>query len=193
MIEEFVKQGILKFGDFQLSSGLRSPFYFDLRGVLGMPDLFGFVVERYLGVVSKLSFDVVLGVATGGIPYASVLGYLLRKPIGYVRPEAKGHGTGRQVEGADVSGRRVLIIDDVLTTGKSVVGAVNAVQAAGGVVVGVVVFLDREQCGSQHVKSATGVEVHSVYKMRELLQAVRPYIDEELFKSVVDYLSQWRC
>lgn len=79
MIEEFVRQGVLKFGDFQLSSGLRSPFYVDLRGVLGVPELFRFVVEKYLGVVSRLNFDVVMGVATGGIPYASVFGLLVEK------------------------------------------------------------------------------------------------------------------
>jgi len=192
MIEKFVER-ILKFGRFRLSSGLESPFYVDLRGVLGEPDLFRWVVERYREVAAGLDFDVVVGVATGGIPYASVLGYLMGKPIGYVRPETKGHGTGRQVEGTDVAGRRVIIIDDVLTTGRSVSGAIHAVRSAGGVAVGVLVFLDREQCGTANVKAETGVEVYSVYKMREVLEAVKPRIAEEHYRSAVEYLAQWRC
>ena len=68
MIEEFVKRGNLR----RFFSGLRSPFYVDLRGVLGVPDLFGFVVEKHLGAASKLSCDVTLGVATGGICSNSV-------------------------------------------------------------------------------------------------------------------------
>jgi orotate phosphoribosyltransferase (EC 2.4.2.10) len=193
MIEKFVERGILKFGRFKLSSGLESPFYVDLRGVLGEADLFRWVMERYREAAAGLDFDVVVGVATGGIPYASVLGYLMGKPIGYVRPEAKGYGTGRQVEGADVTGRRVLVVDDVLTTGRSVSGALHAVRSAGGVATGVLVFLDREQCGAAEVKAEAGVEVYSVYKMRDVLEVVKPHIAEEHYRSAVEYLAQWRC
>ncbi len=192
MIEKFVGR-VLKFGRFKLSSGLESPFYVDLRGVLGDTDLFRWVVERYREAAAKLDFDVVVGVATGGIPYASVLGYLMGRPIGYVRPETKGHGTERQVEGADVAGKRVLVVDDVLTTGRSVAGAIHAVRSAGGVAVGVLVFLDREQCGAVKVKAETGVEVYSVYKIRDVLEAVKPHISEEHYRSAVEYLAQWRC
>lgn len=193
MIEKLVELGVVKFGEFTLSSGLRSPFYVDLRGVLGHPELLRWVVSRYLSLLVRLDFDVVAGVATGGIPYAAILGFLLGRPLGYVRPEAKGYGTGRQVEGVDVAGRGVVVLDDVVTTGKNVVAAVDAVRNAGGRVVGVVVFLDREQCGVENVKSATGVDVYSVFKMRELLEQLRPYIGEAHYRSAVDYLAQWLC
>ncbi|MGC8994750.1 MAG: orotate phosphoribosyltransferase [Pyrobaculum sp.] len=193
MIQRLVERGVVRFGKFRLSSGLESPFYVDLRGVLGDPDLLRWVVERYLAVLSRLEFDAVLGVATGGIPYASILGYLLGRPVGYVRVEEKGYGTGRRVEGVDVAGRRAVVVDDVLTTGRSVLSAVNAVRAAGGAVVGVVVFLDREQCGADAVRREAGVDVYSVYRMRELLEELRPYIGEERSRSVLEYLSQWRC
>jgi orotate phosphoribosyltransferase len=193
MIQRLVERGIIKFGKFRLSSGLESPFYVDLRSVLGDPDLLRWVVERYLAVLSKLDFDAILGVATGGIPYASILGYLLGRSVGYVRVEEKGHGTGRRVEGVDVAGKRVVVVDDVLTTGKSVLSAINAIRAAGGAVVGVAVFLDREQCGADAVRRGAGVDVYSVYKMRELLEELKPYIGEEQSRSVLEYLSQWRC
>ncbi|ABP51244.1 MAG: orotate phosphoribosyltransferase [Pyrobaculum sp.] len=192
MIQRLLEVGVVKFGDFVLSSGLKSPFYIDLRAVLGHPDLFQWVVSQYLSTLSKLEYDVILGVATGGIPYASVLGYLLQRPFGYVRPEAKGHGAGRQIEGAEVAGKRAVVVDDVLTTGKSVLGAISAVGEAGGRVTAVVVFLDREQCGAEAVRRA-GAGVYSVYKMRELLEALRPHIGEGQYRSAVEYLSQWRC
>ncbi|ACB40512.1 orotate phosphoribosyltransferase [Pyrobaculum neutrophilum] len=193
MIARLVELGVVKFGLFKLSSGLESPYYVDLRLVLGDPQLLKWAVERYRAVVERLDFDIVAGVATGGIPYASILGFLLGKPVSYVRPEAKGHGLGRQIEGAEVRGRRVVVVDDVLTTGKSVVGAVNALKNAGASVAGVVVFLDREQCGAGHVSAATGVPVYSVYKMGELLEALKPYIGEGHYRAVLEYLSSWRC
>ena len=110
MIQRLLEAGVVKFGDFVLSSGLKSPFYVDLRAVLGHPELFQWVVSQYLSLLSRLDYDVVLGVATGGIPYASVLGFLLKKPFGYVRPEAKGHGAGRQIEGAEVAGLSLIHI-----------------------------------------------------------------------------------
>ncbi|MFN3804240.1 MAG: orotate phosphoribosyltransferase [Pyrobaculum sp.] len=183
---------VVKFGRFQLSSGLESPFYVDLREVLGDPELFQWVVHQYRSILSRLDFEVIIGVATGGIPYASVLGYLMKKPFGYVRIEAKKHGLRRLVEGADVSNRRLVVIDDVLTTGRSVVEVLNAVREAGGHVVGVAVFLDREQCGVQNVKNL-GVEVYSVFKMGVLLEQLRPYIGVEDYKAAVEYLERWRC
>ncbi|ABL87684.1 orotate phosphoribosyltransferase [Pyrobaculum islandicum DSM 4184] len=193
MIEKFLELGVVKFGIFRLSSGLESPFYIDLRNVLGEPELLRWVIEQYREILLRLKFDIIVGVATGGIPYASILGYTLGKPISYVRPEAKEHGTGRLIEGAEVSGREVVVIDDVLTTGKSIIGAINAIRSAGGIVAGAVVFLDREQCGSRNIKTATGVEVYSVYKMRGLLDRLKDYIDEEQYRSVINYLAQWRC
>ena len=193
MIQALVERGVVKFGEFTLSSGLKSPFYVDLRGVLGHPDLLRWVVSRYLSILVRLDFDVVVGVATGGIPYASIVGYLLGSPVGYVRPEAKGYGTGRQVEGVDVAGKKVVVLDDVVPTGKNVIAAVDALRVAGGQVVGVVVFLDREQCGVENIKSSTGVEVYSVFKMRELLERLRPYVHESHYRSAMEYLAQWRC
>lgn len=191
--EMLVAGGVVRFGRFTLSSGIESPFYVDLRAALGAPELMRWVVERYREALSCLQFDVLLGVATGGIPYASVLGYLMGKPVGYVRPEAKGHGAGRQIEGAGVAGARVVVLDDVITTGGSVIGAINAVRAAGGSVIGAVVFLDREQCGARRVEELAGVRVHSVYRVRELLEALRPVIGEERYRSAVEYASRWGC
>ncbi len=192
MIHRLISSGVVKFGSFKLSSGLESPFYVDLRRVMGDPELFQWVVERYASTLSKLSFDVIVGIATGGIPYASTLGYLMKKPFGYVRIEAKEHGLRKRVEGVDVAGKRVVILDDVITTGGSVAAALNVVKSEGGVVVGVVAFLDREQCGARTV-SSMGVEVYSVFKMRELLSQLKPHIDELQYELVVSYLQKWGC
>jgi len=192
-MKALIDAGVVKFGRFVLSSGIESPFYVDLRRALGHPDLVKWVVSGYLSALSRLEFDVLLGVATGGIPYASILGYLLQKPFGYVRTGAKGYGTMQAVEGADVAGLAAVVVDDVLTTGNSLINAIRAVREAGGEVVGALVFLDREQCGSQNVRRETGVEVFSVYKMRELLEALKPYIGEGHYRAAVEYLAKWSC
>lgn len=192
MIVELARRGFIKFGNFKLSSGLESPFYVDLRGVLGEPDLLRWVISQYISILARVEFDVVAGVAMGSIPYGSILGYLLGKPIAYARPEAKGHGLGRQVEGADVANKKVVVVDDVLTTGSSIEGAINAIKNAGGFVVSAVVFLDREQCGSSRIESK-GVKVLSVYKMRQVLEELRDFVSEEQRRAVLEYLAQWRC
>lgn len=192
MIHRLITSGVVKFGLFKLSSGLESPFYVDLRGVFNDPELFHWVVEQYRSTLSKLSFDVIVGVATGGIPYASTLGYLMKKPFGYVRPEAKEYGLKKRVEGVDVSNKRVVVLDDVITTGKNVIAALNTVRAEGGVAVSVVVFLDREQCGAYAVRNM-GVDVYSVFKMRELLNQLKPYIDQSHYVSAISYLERWDC
>jgi len=192
MIEKFLDH-VVKFGSFTLSSGLESPFYVDMRVVLGQPDLLKWVVERYVDLLNSSVFDVVVGVATGGLPYASIVGYLLNRPIAYVRPEAKTYGSKRRVEGADVAQKRVVVIDDVLTTGRSLSAAIKTVEEEGGRVVGAVVFLDRQQCGVENVKAATGVEVRSVYKMWDLLNILKNRVGDVYYNAAVEYLSRWRC
>lgn len=192
MIGELAARGIVKFGNFRLSSGAESPYYVDLRGVLGHPDLLRWVVGEYMRALRRVEFDVLAGIATGGVPYASIAGYLLGVPVAYVREAAKGHGLGRRVEGAPVGGRRVALLDDVLTTGASALEAARAVASEGGAVAAVVVFLDREQCGARRLGDA-GVEVVAAYRMSELLEGARELIPRDQYEAAVGYLRAHRC
>jgi orotate phosphoribosyltransferase len=134
-----------------LSSGKLSPYYIDLRMIPGDPKGLQTVIEIYEAMVrSKVriaSFDRIAGVPTAGVPYASILAYRLSKPFLYVRREAKTHGAERRVEGQLLPGERVVLVDDLITTGKNALQAAEAIRAEGGQVEDVIVLIDRQEGG----------------------------------------------
>ncbi len=165
-----VKTGALKFGLFTLSGGKLSSYYLDMRILPSFPDAFRASVDllvkhaRQIEVVDKIA-----GIPTGGLPWASVLAYNLSKPLVYTRKEIRLHGRERRVEGVLVSGDRVLLVDDVVTSGKNTLAALESLRAEGGVVEDALVFIDREEGGKGHLEKA-GVKLHSVAKMSEIAQ-----------------------
>ncbi|CCC81452.1 orotate phosphoribosyltransferase [Thermoproteus tenax] len=193
MLDEFVRREVIKFGDFQLSSGERSPYYVDMRLVLSYPDLLRWVIAKYTNILRDINFDLLVGVATGGIPYASILGFSMYKPIAYVRERAKWYGTKRDIEGAVWEGARAVLIDDVITTGQSVIQAINKLKEVGARVESVVVFLDREQCGAKRVEKETGVPVRPVYKILDILQEIKDLIGEDKYKQIYNYTMSFKC
>jgi len=147
--------GAIKFGTFKLTSGRISPYYIDLRIVPSFPeafrrvcDLYGKLLEKELGMEG---FDRVAGIPTAGMPFASVVAYQSGKPFVYIRPRMKLHGRERRIEGMIMPGNRVLLIDDLVTTGLSLRKAAKAIRAEGGVVTDALVMLDREEGGRQRL------------------------------------------
>lgn len=108
--------------------------YMDIRRLIGVPSAWRTVIEGLGGVIGSLDggVEVVAGVAAGGIPHSAAVAYEADLPSCFVRKEAKGHGRGRAVEGADVRGRRVVLVEDVVTTGGSSLEAAGALREAGG-------------------------------------------------------------
>jgi orotate phosphoribosyltransferase len=153
-----VKTGATKFGLFKLSSGKLSPYYIDLRMIPGDPKALQTVIEIYETMTrSKIgvtSFDRIAGVPTAGVPYASILAYTLSKPFLYVRREAKTHGGERRVEGQLFPGERVVLVDDLITTGKNTLQAAEAIRAEGGKVEDVIVLIDRQEGGAAALAQA---------------------------------------
>jgi len=142
---ELFRHGCVLFGEFRLSSGALSPYYIDLRRVPSFPRLLQTVVEAYIRKIreERIKFDRIAGIATAGIPIASVLAYRLEKPFLYVRKEEKTHGTGKRVEGVVEAGERVLLVDDVVTTGSNLLLAASALREQGARVEDVLVLIDR--------------------------------------------------
>jgi orotate phosphoribosyltransferase len=153
-----VKTGATKFGLFKLSSGKLSPYYIDLRMIPGDPKALQTVIEIYETMArSKIgvtSFDRIAGVPTAGVPYASILAYTLSKPFLYVRRETKTHGGERRVEGQLFPGDRVVLVDDLITTGKNTLQAAEAIRAEGGQVKDVIVLIDRQEGGTAALAQA---------------------------------------
>lgn len=174
--------GALRFGRFTLSSGKQSSYYLDLRVVPSDPEAYSLAIGAYEALVAQIgegSIDVVAGVATAGVTISSPLAYVLKKPMVYVRKEEKGHGLGRQVEGAVKPRWRALVVDDLVTTGGSVVSAVEALRRAGCVVKEAAVLVDRLEGGKANL-AAAGVRLSAFADIKELVETL--YLSKKVTK-----------
>ncbi|MDA4125477.1 MAG: orotate phosphoribosyltransferase [Thaumarchaeota archaeon] len=172
MAEALFRTGALRFGKFALSSGKQSSYYLDLRVVPSYPEVYGLVIDVYREVaeqVGEKNFDVVAGVATAGITISSPLALALKKPMVYVRSEEKGHGLGRRVEGASHPGWKALVVDDLVTTGGSLISAVEALRKGGCVVKEAAVLVDRLEGGKANL-AAVGVRLNAGANINELVE-----------------------
>ena len=163
--------GALKFGTFKLTSGEISLYYMDLRIVPSFPDAFKRICDLYVELikadVGADGFDRIAGIPTAGISFASIAAYHLKKPFLYVRTAEREHGRGRSVEGILLPGDRVLLMDDLITKGGSILKAAEAVRAEGGVVTDTVVLMNREENGKQTL-AKDGIKLHYLLTTSEL-------------------------
>ena len=158
-------KGIIRYGSFELSSGRQSPYYVDLRLVPSYPVMFRRMVKQMQGLLASAvgldSFGPLASVPTGGLVIASALAAETVKPLVYVRPSPKRHGTSKSVEGVVREGERVALIDDVATTGGSAMRAVEQLRAAGARVSDAFVVLDRLE-GARASMEGRGVRLHAL-------------------------------
>jgi orotate phosphoribosyltransferase len=185
----------IKFGVYKLSTGKASPYYIDLRVIPSFPDAFREICDFYAQYITEQislkNFDRIAGIPLAGLPFASQIAYNLRKPFLYVRQGIKLHGRERRVEGILVSGDRILLIDDLLTTGVTLKKAADAVRAEGGVVTDAVVFLDREEGGRQLLEK-NGVKLHPLVKISAIATTLYELgaIDQESLKTILKQIKK---
>jgi len=167
------KTNAIELGTFKLSNGRITPYYIDLRAIPSFPDAFVKVTEIFVNAVKSEigieNFDRIAGIPTAGLPLSAIVAYSLKKPFIYVRQKQKLKGRERRVEGVIMPGDRVLLIDDLVTTGLSLKKSALAVRAEGGLVSEAFVLLDREEGGEERLKKI-GVKLHSVLKIREVAE-----------------------
>jgi len=157
----------IKFGKFKLSSGRESNVYIDMRNALSYVKLRTLIIESMVHKVKNLDYDVVVGIATGGLPWATLLAYKEEKPLSYVRESKKEHGTEHLIEG-NVTNMKCLIIDDVATTGKSLFNGISLVKTHGGTVSYALVIVDRNE-GARETLMNIGVKLESILTLNDIL------------------------
>lgn len=160
--------GCIKFGDFTLKSGLKSPIYMDLRRIISFPKLLEQVGAAYLPLLGNLKFDRIAGLPYAAIPIATAVSLAGNYPMIYPRKEAKTYGTKAEIEGEYRAGETVVVIDDLATTGGSKFEAIEKLTGVGLVVKDVVVLVDR-QSGARESLEQAGYSLHAVLTIGQLL------------------------
>ena len=168
----------LKRGDFLLVSGKRSRIYFNMKATMMTPEGAAQCARGLLSVLGDLDADYVAGLEMGAVPLLggiAALSWEVGRPIGavFVRKAAKAHGTSLMVEGLDDSGgetlqgKHVVLIDDVATSGGSILKAAEQIEAAGGIMKDAIVILDREQGADANLKER-GITLHALFTATDL-------------------------
>jgi orotate phosphoribosyltransferase len=190
-----IKNKAVKFGDYILSSGKKSPYYIDLRQTISSPITMDWIANSLtriiLNEIGKNKIDKILGVPTAGVPFATVVSQKLGIPLIYYRQARKEHGVRKKVEGILERNDRVLIIDDLITTGESVIETAEVIRDQGGVVNELAVLLDREQGGQQRLRSSR-IEPHVLFKISDAMTWLHTVglIEDKIYETLKKYIEE---
>lgn len=199
-IEKMVAESLLEIKAVTLSpekpytwaSGWKSPIYCDNRKILSYPELRSKIAEVIADVVKDNfgSFDVVAGVATGAIAMGILVADILGKPFIYVRPKPKDHGTGSQIEGVLPRGSKVVVVEDLISTGGSSLSAVSALRNAGATIAGMAAIFSYNFPQARKSFEDASVELHTLTNYDSLLDTAVAcgYIRED----DLELLREWR-
>jgi uridine monophosphate synthetase len=163
--------GCVQFGNFTLASGKQSPLYLDLRRLSGSPTLLKHVAQACADLLATLTFDCLAAVPYAALTIGTAIALATDKPLIYPRKEIKSYGTGRGIEGVFEVGETAVIIEDLVTSGGSVVKAAIPLVEAGLHLRDVVVLIDREQGGRENL-AEQGYQLHAVLRLSEILDTL---------------------
>ena len=187
---ECYKLGIIKFGRFTLKSGIESPFYVDLRPLASDPKILKNLANYLLEMLPLDNFDLICGVPYAALPMATAMSLESYIPLIIKRKEAKAYGTKKLIEGIYQKGQNCLLVEDVITSGKSLLETIAEVEHEDLKVSDIVVVLDREQ-GGKELLEKKGLKVHTLFnitEVREIRSAENMLTDDEV-QRIKDFLA----
>jgi len=175
------------------TAGYKSPIYVDNRKFPFFPEEWQKVIEGFVKIIKEknIQFDVIAGIEAGGIPHSASLGYLMRKPSVFVRKKAKEHGIGKRVAGGDVKGKKVLLIEDLVTTGGSAIRGIEALREEGAEVTDCLIIFDYGFKEGQKAFSDIRVWLHSLVSASDALNeaVAQGIVGESEEKAVNNFLN----
>ena len=177
---------------FTWASGYKMPIYNDNRLLLGNAQNRALVTEGFQGLLKKITteVEVIAGTATAGIPHATTLADRLQVPLVYVRSTAKSHGMGNKIEGILKKNQKVLVIEDLISTGGSAVNAVTAVREAGGIVDHCFSIFSYGFPESLEKFKSVSCQVHSILDFSELLKVAQS--TQDIASNDIKTLQSWQ-
>ena len=189
------KNGIIQFGNFTLTSGKNSSYYIDLRLVPSYPHQFRKMVKNLQNLIIEKTgldnFDSLVSVPTGGLVVASALAIEVVKPLIYVRNKPKEHGTTKSIEGKTSAGMKVVMVDDVATTGTSVLNGIKQLKESGLMISDVYVIINRLE-GADKALDDMGVQIHQLTDILEITNVLfqEKLVSKEIFDKIKNQVNQ---
>jgi len=163
--------GCIMFGQYVQASGATFPYYIDLRKIISNPQIFDRIISAYAEILQQLKFDRIAGIPYGALPTATGLALRMNYPMIFPRKEVKAHGTRRLVEGHFNPGETVVVVDDILISGKSVMEGAEKLKSTGLNVEDIVVLIDHEKGVKDRLKQ-NGYRGHSVLSISEIAETL---------------------
>lgn len=175
---------------FTWASGIKSPIYCDNRMMISHPEARATIVSEFMVHIDHMKPDYIAGTATAGIPWAAFVAYQMKLPMVYVRPQAKEHGAGKQIEGYLEPNKKVVLVEDLISTGGSSIRAARALQEEGKAIVeDVVAIVTYEMKKATDAFAEAGLNLSTLTDFTHLLKEVskQGYLSGEQISLVMDF------
>ncbi len=178
---------------FTWASGIKSPIYCDNRLILQYPDLTDFVAKELVSLI-KDNFsneEVIMSTSTAGIPHGTLVANKMWLPCGYVRGSAKAHGRSNQIEGANIVGKKVIVVEDLISTGGSVLEVVKTLRENGADVLGVVGIFSYDMQKAKDLFKKEDISLFTISNINKLLEVASKngYLNSDEIDLIIKFIS----